>query len=106
MKPDYSIKLCCELEENFQAQKLYRPLRIKRYEPGTELEYDVEIVGGNVSGKVHLVIEEFIGGGYAGQVYKVRITSIDAVEESLGPIKVGNVYAMKILVPPSTFSRL
>ncbi|MHC4131008.1 MAG: hypothetical protein ACYSR3_03290, partial [Planctomycetota bacterium] len=106
MKSDYSVKLCCELEENFQAQKLYRPFRIKRYEPGTELSFEVEIVGGNVSGKVHLVIEEFVGGGYAGQVYKVRITAIDAVAESLGPIKVGNVYAIKILVPPSTFSRL
>jgi hypothetical protein len=107
MKPDYSVELCRELEEEFQAQRLYRPFRIARYEPETELDYDVEIVGENANAKIHIEIEKFIGGGYAGQVYKVRITNIETNHPAaeIGGLVVGNLYAMKILVPPSTFSR-
>ncbi|HMD67362.1 MAG TPA: hypothetical protein VKF42_00690, partial [Chitinivibrionales bacterium] len=48
-------------------------------------------------------VERFVGGGFAGQVYKVRV-------ESLGPqglpgVAVGGVYALKILIPPSAFSK-
>jgi hypothetical protein len=107
MKSDYSVELCCKLEEEFQAQKLYRPFRITRYETGTELVYNVEVIGEGAQAKVHTLVEKFFGGGYAGQVYKVRITNIETnhPEAEIGGLVVGNLYAMKILVPPTTFSR-
>ena len=50
-----------------------------------------------------MVVERFVGGGFAGQVYKVRLT------EAGGPVpdlQIGGTYALKVLVPPSGFSRL
>ncbi|MHC4757545.1 MAG: hypothetical protein ACYTE8_02705 [Planctomycetota bacterium] len=105
MKPDYSVDLCRELEQKFQAERLYRPFRVARYEPGTELEYEVTTVAENTRAKVTFIIETFIGGGYAGQVYKIRILKVDSDTDSSGGLQVGCVYAMKILVPPSGFAK-
>ncbi len=46
--------------------------------------------------------KRFVGGGFAGQVYKVRVESIGP--EGIPGVAVGAVYALKILIPPSAFS--
>jgi len=106
MAIEYSIEACEKLREKFNALELYRPGRIERYDAGRELVYDVESVGGNGKGRVHLVVEKFVGGGFAGQVYKVKVNKLEAENERLGGLEVGGVYAMKILVPPTSFSRI
>jgi len=123
---EYSVDVCKTLEEKFHAAQLHRPMRVSRFEPGTELTYHVTGVGprsclrlplhlptqGGAAGqedagaRVHLVIEKFVGGGFAGQVYKVKILAIEANDGAIDGLEVGRVYAMKILIPPSTFSRL
>jgi len=110
---EYSVEVCKKLEEQFHAAQLHRPIRLRRYEPGTELDFNVTGVSQANSARVHLVVEKFVGGGFAGQVYKVKVLAIEPPfllsQESKGAIdglKVGHVYAMKILIPPSRFSRL
>jgi hypothetical protein len=81
-------------------------MRIARYEPGAGLAYDVTGLTQTGTARIHLVIEDFVGGGFAGQVYRVKILSIEPGDEPIEGLEVGRVYAMKILVPPSSFSRL
>lgn len=104
MAAGYSIETIRTLEKKFNDAQLHRPMRIKRFEAGDELCYEVTgIVSGN-SGKVHLVVEKFAGGGFAGQVYQVRVTNIEGTDTVIDGLRVGGLYAMKILVPPSQFS--
>lgn len=106
MKEEYSVKTCKTLEKAFRDARLHRPMRIARYEKGTTLSYLVYPIA-KTSGhpvKIHLITESYVGGGFAGQVYRVRIKSIEnGTVEGLEPDK---IYAIKILVPPSKFSLL
>ena len=85
-------------------------MRIGRYDAGTELTYDVKGVGPHpgpgqedAAARVHLTVEKFVGGGFAGQVYRVKVTGI---EGTIAGLEEGGTYAIKILIPPSGFSRL
>jgi hypothetical protein len=104
MKEEYSTGVIKDLEVNARQLSLHRPVRIERYEEGSILTYKIRSVGGNESGVVKLEIEQFVGGGFAGQVYRVRITDVDADNNTVGGVEEGRVYAMKILIPPSGFS--
>ncbi len=106
MAAEYCVEVCKQLEKKFHDARLHRPMRIARYEPGDELVYDVTGVGQAATARVHLTIEDFVGGGFAGQVYRIKILDIEADDEPFEGLAVGRVYAMKILIPPSSFSRL
>ena len=103
MSEEYSVEVCRELEGRFRAANLHRPMRISHYDAGTELAYEVTGFEGDEPAKVKLVVDKFVGGGFAGQVYRVRIAGM---EGDLEGIEVGGTYAIKILIPPSNFSRL
>ena len=109
MAAEYSVEVCRELEGKFAAAGLHRPMRITRYEPGAELSYEATSVEAGSKAAVTLKIEKFVGGGFAGQVYQVRIQDIQvegSANSSIGGLEVGGLYAMKILIPPSRFSLL
>ncbi len=106
MDTGYSIEVHKELEEEFRAAAVYRPMHIDLFEPGTELIYDVTGVPGPNKGKVCLIIEKFVGGGFAGQVYRVKVLDIEFEAGPIEGLEVGGVFAIKILIPPSGFSRL
>ncbi len=106
---EYSVEVCRELEGKFAAAGLHRPMRIARYECGTELAYEVTSVAEGIKAAVTLKVEKFVGGGFAGQVYQVRVQDIRAEGSANGQIEgleVGGLYAMKILIPLSLFSCL
>src|SRR4030042_4561556 len=110
MALEYSIETIRKLEEQIHAARLHRPMRIGRYDAGTELTYNVKSVSPRSDAgqegrevKVHLVVEKFVGGGFAGQVYRVKVTE---VEGTLEGVEAGRIHAIKILIPPSGFSRL
>ena len=103
MSKEYSVETVKKLEEKVRAAQLHRPMRVSRYDAGTELSYDVSSLGSAEPARVHLVVEKFVGGGFAGQVYRVKVVGIEGKIERL---EVGRVYAIKILIPPSGFSRL
>ena len=104
MNCEYSNETISDLEKSLRAKSLFRPIHIERYEPGTNLSYDITAVTSGYETSVQLVVEKFVGGGFAGQVYRVRILSIKTQSKSISGLDVGKVYAMKILIPPSGFS--
>ncbi len=78
-------------------------MRIRRYEPGTVLEYDLRGVCPSGEAKARLEIEKFAGGGFAGQVYKVKLLGLSCKEGQVEGLTVGSSYALKIFVPPKGF---
>ncbi len=106
MAKEYSPEVCKVLQSKFESMDLHRAMRISRYEPGTELAYDITDVESAEAASVHLRVERFVGGGFAGQVYKVKVESIDNADGRVGKIERGEIYALKIFVPPSGFSLL
>ena len=104
MLKDDKLDIYRKLEKQFEDTNLHRPMRIERYEAGTELEYDVTGVAPKTRGRVRLVIDKFVGGGFAGQVYRVKILEIETDDGPVGDLHAGGMYAMKILIPPSGFS--
>ncbi|MBW2481091.1 MAG: hypothetical protein JRF38_13980 [Deltaproteobacteria bacterium] len=106
MSSDDGIKVYRNLEEEFNQLDLHRPMRVERYEAGTALAYDITAVDSAQRARVRLRIKKFVGGGFAGQVYQVEIMQIDSASGPIEGLRVGGVYAMKILIPPSNFSLL
>ena len=104
MAREYSIEVCQELQERFRRTGVRRPMRVGRYDPGTELTYQVRGLEGDGTASVHLAVERFVGGGFAGQVYRVKVLGVEGTQ--IAGLETGGCYAMKILVPPSGFSRL
>lgn len=102
---DYSVEVCKKLEARFHDAGLHRPMRVVRYDEGTELFYDVEEIAGMNTGSIRVVIEKFVGGGFAGQVYRVKVLEMNAPDGPIGGLETGRSYAMKILIPHSGFSR-
>jgi hypothetical protein len=99
-----------ELERLYADCRLLRPLRRTAYEPGDRLEYEVTGVAPAHRGRVVAEVERFVGGGFAGQVYRVRLLEVaheEASEEGgIAGLEVGRRYAIKILIPPSGFASL
>lgn len=103
----YDVKICNRIKEKFFEQELFRPMRIGRYDSGDRLTYTVNSVSENSEARVDLEIIKFVGGGFAGQVYKIKVIDITNSDDHTSfPIQKGNTYAMKILIPPSGFSRI
>jgi len=105
MAVPYSVETVRALERKFREQGLFRPFRRRRYEPGAVLHYDVRGVLPDGRGRVTLEIERFVGGGYAGQVYKTRLLEIENTEGEVHGFQKGQAYALKILIPASGMSR-
>ena len=101
----YSGDVVRELKERFRAEALFRPLRLGRYEPGEVLEYDIRGVWPSRPAHVRLSIERHVGGGFAGQVYRVRVLDIESPEGPIEGLELGRTCALKILVPVSGFGR-
>ncbi len=104
MADEYSVEVCGQLQERFRREGVCRPMRISRYEPGTELTYQVRGFAGDGTANIRLAVERFVGGGFAGQVYRVRVLGIEGGQ--IAGLETGGIYAMKILIPPSGFSCL
>lgn len=78
--------------------------RISRYDPGQPHQIDVTGVCPALPGRASLEIEQFVGGGFAGQVYKVKLHQIDCPQGAIHGLEPGRSYAVKIIRPPSRFS--
>jgi hypothetical protein len=107
MTTQYSADICRKIQVKFQGLNLHRPMRISRYDDGTELAYEVEGIEKRSINKVRLLVEKFIGGGFAGQVYRVKIVDIQNISGGqIAGLNKDGIYGLKILVPPSGFSRM
>jgi hypothetical protein len=102
---EYSGGVVRELERRFRAVSLFRPLRVRRYEPMQTLEYDIRGVWPPRPARVKLSVERHVGGGFAGQVYRVRLLGIESPEGPIEGLEAGRTCALKIMVPVSGFGR-
>lgn len=105
MIKEYSVGECNRLKRKFKRLRLHRPIKISRYDTGDELKFDIIGVERRTRGRIHLKIETFAGGGFAGQVYRVRVIGLDTPEGPVGSLKLDGIYALKILIPPTGFAR-
>ena len=64
------------LEELFARCRLVRPFRRAAYDPGDRLEYEVTGVVPARTGRMVAEVERFVGGGFAGQVYRVALLEV------------------------------
>jgi len=103
--PAYSLDAVGELKRIFRAESLLRPLRARTHEPGETLEFDARGVWPARPARVKLAVERRVGGGYAGQVYRVRVLEAAAPEGPIEGLEPGRVCALKVLVPVSAFGR-
>ncbi len=102
----YSPATCRELAQRFADCRLHRPARHARHDDGDVVAYELapaEAPDGP-SVRATLRIEKFVGGGFAGQVYRVRALAVQPAPADL--LRPGGVYALKILVPPSGRARV
>lgn len=81
-----------------------RRQKFTRYDTGWVFRLNVTGVCPARRAHVSMVVEKFIGGGFAGQVYRVRLDAIEAPEGPIIGLEVGRTYAVKIITPPSAFS--
>ena len=102
MTPEFSETVCQKLSQKFHHLGLHRPNRISRYDAGQQLTYDASSIDDTQHATLQLFIEKFVGGGFAGQVYRVRLESMDG--DPIDGLQVGGIYAMKIMIPPSGFA--
>ena len=98
-----SLALRRKLEEEFEDLGLVRRFRRACYDPGDRLEYRVTGVVPAKEGRITVEVERFAGGGFAGQVYRVKLLSLEGEIEGL---EEGKHYAIKILKPPSGLARV
>ena len=80
-----------ELERQFDACELVRPFRRSTYDPGDRLEYSITGVVPANSGRVVAKVERFVGGDFAGQVYRVELLKIGEDDGPISGLAVGAV---------------
>lgn len=76
----------------------------KRYDEGDVINAEVKGVCPANRAYTKLKVERFVGGGFAGQVYRVRLLEIEARDGPVEGLKKGETYAVKIGKPPSSFA--
>jgi hypothetical protein len=89
-----------ELRRVVHEQQLIEPYKPARHEIGDRLHLAVTGVHPCVQAELTLEIERFVGGGFAGQVYRARLLAYTSGARIDG-LTEGAHYAVKVLRPPS-----
>ncbi len=102
----YSVDLARKLVREVGVSGREVPLRPSRYEQGDVLRLPLKGVWPVGAMTAEFEIEKFIGGGFAGQVYRCKLVALEHEHGAqIDGLEVGAVYGVKILIPPSRFSR-
>lgn len=104
-KIEYSHVLCADLLKTANDPLLKTGFRRTRYETGDKLTVRIKGVHPAVESQALLLIDKFLGGGFAGQVYRCRLEALDLPGDLIAGLETGKLYAVKIIIPPSDFSR-
>ena len=104
----YSRDLCRRLLDRIGGFNLKVPYRLRRYEDGEQLELKVTTAWPEREVTLKFEVEKFVGGGFAGQVYRSRLQAVECAAGDSGAagLEVGGRYAVKIMIPPSRFSSM
>ncbi len=107
MAKTYSSEVCHRLAEMADSARLLRPRRLTRHEAGDVLEVDLTGVAPAWRARAVFEVDAYVGGGFAGQVYRARLVRLDPPETGAGepPLEEGGRYALKMMVPWSRFGR-
>ncbi len=98
--------ICREFIEKACAEPLEWPVRLRHYEVGQVLTLRFKTVWPRMEATGRFRIELFAGGGFAGQVYRCRLESVEGpIELRKAGLRSDGVYAVKILAPASGFAR-
>ena len=90
-----------KLYERIQEPDLEWTYHPKLYDRGDIFDAEVTGICPPNRAKIRLEVERFVGGGFAGQVYRVRILEIESKNGGIEGLRVGGVYAVKIGKPAS-----
>jgi len=107
MRVAYNLELCRELEQMIAASPVEVAYRPERYDRDQQLRVAISTVYPAFSGWAGLRIDKFLGGGFAGQVYRCVLTELElpaAAADTTG-LQLNQLYAVKIIIPPSGFAR-
>jgi len=104
MKSNNAIQIRKELIKLYEQCETARPFSVIYYDPGDILKFNLEGILTKNKCSAEFIIEKFVGGGFAGQVYKAKLSKIDNQNNNIKGLVTGSVYAIKIIKPPSTFS--
>jgi len=102
---EYSSQVCRRLAAMVDEARLLRPRRVTRHEAGDLVEFEVTGVAPAWRAGVTFEIERYVGGGFAGQVYRARLVGIAGDATARETLALGNTYALKMFVPWSRFAR-
>ncbi len=105
MAHDYSSETCRRLAAIADGQDILRPRRVARHEAGETLELDLTGVAPPWRVRARFELEKYIGGGFAGQVYRARLAGLEGDAAAEVPLEIGRQYALKMFVPWSGFAR-
>ena len=105
MAKAYSSEVCRRLAQVADEAHLVRPRRITRYEAGDCLTLDLVGVAPAWRGRATFEVERYVGGGFAGQVYRARVVRVEGGAAAQEALASGGVCALKIFVPWSRLAR-
>lgn len=101
----YSKEICNKLFEIARNPILKITPRRTHYDAGDNLTLQIKGVIPGAQGQAILAVEKFIGSGFAGQVYRCRLKSLQLSNGShIEDLEEGKLYSVKINVPHSSFS--
>jgi len=101
----YSAEVVERLSARIRGLGLVLPYRVQRYAAGTVLELELTTAWPEVSCRGTFAVEKFVGGGFAGQVYRCRFVATDNIAATAAAgLHLEGKYAVKVLVPPSRFA--
>ncbi len=106
MAEHYDVAQIKRLEAVIEQAGLFHSHAPSRYDPGDILNVEITGVCPAATARATFELERFVGGGFAGQVYRANLLDLDPAEGSIPGLTAGNVYALKIIVPSSRFARL
>jgi len=94
------------LREGTRCPELLVVPRRTVYDPGERLRVRLHGVVGAEEAAAEFGIESFLGSGFAGQVYRCRLLSMEGrAGVGIPGLEIGRLYAVKILRPAGAFSR-
>ena len=104
--PEHSPQLCHELAQRIAGAGLVVPYRPTRYETGDLLELEFTTVWPEVAGRGRFRVERLAGSGFAGQVYRCTVESLELDGDVANlALSVGDTCAVKIMIPATGFAR-
>jgi hypothetical protein len=99
-----SLRVREDLRKQIQEAGLLSDHRPIRYDPREILDLELTGVPSSIHARGKFEIEKFVGAGFAGQVYRVRLAELQPRGGTIEGLVPGRTYAVKIMKPVSRFS--